>query len=299
MYIYILHSMPKISSLLVAKPQIISLFENLKQGSLQQADLKDLLSTNRSTWKIAPSTSVRQFSNFLVQQGILQMTELQFPRRTFLRYSKPTCSILELAASISKNTYISHYSAIQIHDLSEQIPKTVYTNTEQGKKFIRRSVIKQKNIDLAFSRPWRISNRSAIYKDFRILWLNGMYTDNLGVASYAVPDGNDILVTDLERTLIDISVRPVYAGGIFQVLKAFKAALPRLDLDKLVSYLKKMQFIYPYHQAIGYFLEKAGMPIQEAGKLKMLGLDYDFYITHQIGNVAYSKEWRLYYPRGF
>lgn len=34
-----------------------------------------------------------------------------------------------------------------------------------------------------------------------------------------------IRVTDLERTLIDIAVRPAYSGGVFEVLEAFKNAL--------------------------------------------------------------------------
>ena len=284
---------------MAARPQIDAFFKNLRTGSFNLDDIKEILSENRTAWEISPSTSPKKFAEFLAQEGTLRIVELLFPFKRFVRYAKPACPYLEIAGSLLKNAYISHFSAVHVHDLSEQMPKTIYINTEQGKKNLSRSAMKQKNIDLAFSRPWRTSNNAARTEDYLIYWLNGMYTGNLGIIHFDYLGSHPILVTDIERTLIDITVRPVYSGGVFEVLKAYRAALSRLDMDKIITYLRKMAFVYPYHQAIGFFLSRAGMPDQETNKLREFGLHYDFYITHQIKNKIYSKEWRLYYPAGF
>lgn len=87
------------------------------------------------------------------------------------------------------------------------------------------------------------------------------------------PDGKDVDVTDLERTLIDVVVRPAYAGGINQVAQAYKQAAHRVDVDHMIKLLKNMQYVYPYHQSIGFLLERAGRTEEECRKLKKLGTE--------------------------
>jgi len=52
----------------------------------------------------------------------------------------------------------------------------------------------------------------------------GKNTNRLGVEEIAGPASETIPVTNLERTLIDIVVRPAYAGGTSQLLKAYRTA---------------------------------------------------------------------------
>jgi predicted transcriptional regulator of viral defense system len=69
----------------------------------------------------------------------------------------------------------------------------------------------------------RISQNVAGYKKYKICILNGMYTDRLGVIE-VLHNGAKISVTDIERTLIDIVVRPGYSGGVSEVLSAYNLA---------------------------------------------------------------------------
>ena len=54
--------------------------------------------------------------------------------------------------------------------------------------------------------------------------------------------------------------------------------------------------MYPYHQAIGFLMQRVGYSETDYRRLQALGLDYDFYLGHGLKEPAYSEDWRLYYP---
>lgn len=114
-----------------------------------------------------------------------------------------------------------------------------------------------------------------------------------------MPFRNIYKVSDLERTLIDISVRPFYSGGVTQVLEAFSNAKSILNTDKLYNYYSRMNFTYPYHQVIGFYLDKAGYTEKEYQKfLHHNSPEFKFYLTYNILHKEYSTKWNLYYPKG-
>ncbi len=106
-------------------------------------------------------------------------------------------------------------------------------------------------------------------------------------------------MTRLERTLIDIAVRPDYAGGIYQVLEAYKAAKDRVSVNTLIATIKKLDYIYPYHQTIGFYMERAGYDVTRTDRLLKLGTSLDFYLTYGIKDREYDSKWRLFFPKGF
>ncbi|MGB7512449.1 MAG: type IV toxin-antitoxin system AbiEi family antitoxin, partial [Pelodictyon phaeoclathratiforme] len=195
--------------------------------------------------------------------------------------------------------YLSHYTALYLHQLTEQLPKTIYVTFEQSPKEIERTILKQKDIEQAFSKPQRSSNNVAIYEGVSIYLLNGKYTGNEGVMTMEHPKEGTLIVTNLERTLIDIAVRPAYSGGIGEVLKAYENARENISVNKLNAMLSRLDFTYPYHQAIGFYMEKAGYRDSLLNLLKKRGFQYDFYLTYAMQETEYSETWKLYYPKGF
>src|SRR3954464_3632959 len=110
--------------------------------------------------------------------------------------------------------------------------------------------------------------------------ISGKNTNRLGVDEIAGSASESLQVTNLERTLIDIVVRPAYAGGTSQVRKAYRAAKDRMSVDRLLAILRKLDYLYPYHQAIGFLMQKTGYSEENCAKLRALGLDHDFYLAH-------------------
>ncbi len=103
-------------------------------------------------------------------------------------------------------------------------------------------------------------------------------------------------MTSLERTLIDIAVRPAYSGGVGEVEKAYERAKETVSVNKLNAMLKKLKFIYPYHQAIGFYMEKAGYRDAQLNLMKAHPFEFDFYLNYVMQEREYAPTWRLYYP---
>lgn len=242
----------------IAEKDIISFFDNNNQKVFLYTELSKILEDNKDFWRLPINLSVKKFIDLLMGTKILKSYKFEFPNKKILRFSWGDVSDFLLIQSLFKNSYFSHYTAMFFNNLTNQIPKTIYLNFEQAKKNVRKEEMLQKNIDIAFSRQARTSNNIAIFGNYRICILNGKHTNNLGVTEFKTQKAENLFVTGIERTLIDITVRPSYAGGVYEVLQAYKLASTKVSINKLVAILKEIDYTYPYHQAIGFYLEKSG-----------------------------------------
>jgi hypothetical protein len=284
----------------IAKPDIVKLFEDHPNHVFKRSQIEEILQKNRDFWRLTQSMTANEFLDFLLNKTKMKAVKLDFPSRPETRYVWDDVSAYQLALSLKPNSYLTHYGAMFLHDLTEQIPKTIYLNFEQPVKYNSGVDLEQKKIDWAFRQKARVSNNIASYGEQRICILNGRDTGHLGVINQYDEYGKEIKVTSVERTLIDITVRPFYSGGVFEVLNAYRLAKGRFSINKMLAMLKKLNYIYPYHQAIGFYMAKSEVYkdsfIKYFNKFEM---KYDFYLTYQMKDCEYSKEWRLYFPNGF
>ena len=284
----------------IAKKDIIAEFDKSGRNIFAYLDISAILEKSRRFWRLPVGLTVREFVNLLLLYTGLKKVDFDFPIRRITRFTWGDVSALSLALSVENNSYFTHYTAMFLHNLTEQFPKTVYVNFEQSEKARSHATLSQSNIDRAFTGAARTSGNSAIFEDYKICVVNGQFTGKLGVMEIVPAAEERLQVTDMERTLIDIAVRPFYAGGVYEVLNAYRKAAGSVSVNKLAARLRKLNYIYPYHQAIGFYLQRAGVYKEtQVELLKQFDLQYDFYLTHEIKETEYSKEWRLYYPRGF
>lgn len=292
----------KKSKLQNAAPRIFRYFEQLPLKVHRHSDLAKQLDARRHEWELPASFGTQRFIRFLIEAGRLSEIVFPFPRpyRREVRYIWGDVSLYEVAQTLKPNSYFSHYTAVKFHGLTEQLPKTTYLNVEQPNPSVSTGSLTQKAIDTAFRRPARTSGNIAETRDFRVCIISGKNTGNLGVVTRAViPEAGPLRFTTLERTLIDAAVRPSYAGGVFEVLKAYELAKPTVAMKELAMMLEELAYTYPYHQAIGYYLERAGHSAAELDVLRKLPMEFDFYLTHQMSQTDYVKQWRLFVPKGF
>ena len=292
--------MARPSRLTVSKKDIFSLFDGSPKKVYSQSELAGILSQNRTFWRLAERTSANEFISFLAQQGRLQIHTFLATAyaRKLIRYSWGDASKYELALSIQARGYLSHATAIALHGLTDLIPEGLYLNVEQSPKPIAHGALTQRGIDQAFSRKQRQSNLVYETDGWATTIISGKNTNRLAVESVDGPSSERLQVTDLERTLIDIVVRPAYSGGIFQVFRAYQSAKSRFSTNRLIATLKKLDYVYPYHQAIGFLMERAGYDQKRYEMLRKLGVKYNFYLVHGMHKPLFSEKWKLFYPDG-
>lgn len=104
--------------------------------------------------------------------------------------------------------------------------------------------------------------------------------------------------TSLERTLIDCVVRSQYAGGIQAVAGVLPQAIGSVSAAEIARLLALTKYTYPYHQSLGFLLERAGMPTNELEPLRSTPARFKFYLDYGMKQPAYDAGWKIYYPAG-
>lgn len=287
------------SSLEIARPRILGFFDDQGSAVYRPRELRLLFEKERDKWGLVPSVTHKRFLEFLETNGTFRILKLEsddYKAQTRFLWGMP--SPFQIALSLGKHAYLSHGTAVFLHGLTDLIPKTIYVNDEQSPKGRATGSLSQDRLDMAFSRHQRKSKYIFKWDKSRATLISGKHTGQLEVTPIPGPGSDALPATKLERTLIDIVVRPAYAGGVSQVLEAYRGAIDRISVNVLIATLKKLGYVYPYHQSVGFLMERAGFPEKRWRRLQKLGLDFDFYLQHGIKEPEYDDRWRLFYPKG-
>jgi predicted transcriptional regulator of viral defense system len=291
----------RVSNLERARSKIQSYFSNGDRKAYTTLDLQEIFHENHSSWRLAASTSYNKFVDFLcVDTDILRLTRLVHTSSGAIKkvYTNSEASNYDIICTIKKSGYLSYLSALVIHELTLQSPKTFYISDEIHKNYSTNSSLTQANVDKAFSKVQRKS--SNIYKEEKtgdryVFIEKKENSHDIGILKNGL---SRFPVSDLERTLIDCTVRPQYSGGIFSVLEAFKNARKKIDINKMIHYLDELNYIYPYHQLIGFYLDRSGYSMGDLDLLKRRVTKLKFYITYNLNKKVLDKKWNIYYPEG-
>jgi hypothetical protein len=281
-------------------PQIIEAhFESLTQRTFSYSGLLTIFNSMRSSWNLPRSMGPKAFIEMLVRKTKLSQVKLRsanYP--SLLRYTWGTPRPLSVALSIKHAAYCSHSSAMWIHGLGAA-PGEIYVNSEQSEKSAAPVVLTQAAIDRAFRNQQRRSKLIYKLNEVKIVVLNGKNTGRLEVEIAKAPSGEYVDVTSLERTLVDSVVRPAYAGGVPNILEAFRLARERASVNKLLHALKLLDHAYPFHQSIGFYMKKSGYSTADQETVKRLPMPFNFYTGYGMKDPAFDTDFKVFYDQSF
>jgi predicted transcriptional regulator of viral defense system len=205
----------------------------------------------------------------------------------------------DIAATLRSSAYFSHSTAAYLNGLTKTLPSILFLNLEQSEKpKSSNGALTQASLDRAFFGKQRQSKLFYTYESLTVTMLSGKKTGRLGVESIAASNGRSFFATNLERTLVDLTVRPAYAGGIKAALECFRVAKARVSMEKLLQILDQLDYLYPYAQAIGFLAQRAGFSEADLHRLKDRISSLKFYLVHGMRNPAYDETWRIHHPTG-
>lgn len=232
----------RLSSLYIAKPLIIKHFESSRQKIFTYTEIEVILKNRRKDWQLSKTLSIPKFIEFLLKETGLSTHSINLPFRPLHFYSwgqpgKSIFSFFEIAMAIRPKGYLSHYSAAYYHKITanNKVNK-IYVNEEQPLKTSPMSSLAQDRIDKAFANKVRVSNNKANFEEITFVSLSSKYTNYAGVIKKRLPGlFKPFFVTNLERTLIDVTVRPAYSRGVIEVLRAYRLAAKNVKVDKVIQ----------------------------------------------------------------
>jgi predicted transcriptional regulator of viral defense system len=123
--------------------------------------------------------------------------------------------------------FISYYTALQLHGLAQQAARQYYLSTTKvtGRVNYHGNEI-----------------RAVVLKKARFFGFEKKAYGN-----------EEIIVADLERTILDVLNRPEYAGGYEEILRSF-LGLENVDWDRLLVYAERMGETILFNR-LGYVLD--------------------------------------------
>lgn len=275
-------------------------FDNRPEKVFPQSELFSLLSLAPAVhpeWNLPRSMTQQGFVDLLLHRTEMSKIELasaDYP--SLIRYAWSDPVPVLVALSIKRAGFLSHASAMWIHGIGDD-ENPIYVNVEQSPKPPSRKLLTQESIDRAFRSEQRQSRLIYKYRGTTIVILSGKNSGKLGVELFKTSSGEEVGATSLERTLVDIAVRPAYGGGIVNVLEAFRRSRGRVSAANLLRILKTLDYAYPYHQSIGLYMKLAGYEKDDQNLMRGVCQTFNFYLAHGSGDIAFDEDFKVFFPK--
>lgn len=210
-----------------------------------------------------PANQVRKiFSNLAKRKQIIRLRRGLYVSSWFLSADQKDIHPFVVSAYLIRPSAISHWSALQQHGLTEQIPQVITASTP--KKVVTPSMRSAKT-----KSPKHMFEIAGIhYKYIQIQTKHFFGTEKLWLDEQFL-----IHITDKERTLLDLFVYSKMFGGMGEVLGILENALPEIDTRKLVMYAIKYEQ-KAVAKRVGWALEYFGVSGKQLTSLLKVPIRY-------------------------
>ncbi len=165
--------------------------------------------------------------------------------------------------------YLSHYSALDIHEMTTQPLMTVYITT-----------------------PKRRKEANVLGANFRFLYANPPKL--WGIEDVWVKPTEKVKVSDLERTIVDCLDNPKLCGGISELAKGLWVKRSEIDYSKLEKYIGRFGS-KAVAKRLGFLLELYGIGGEQTVKKlrKFVTASFVLLDSSLPATGKYKSSWRI------
>lgn len=239
------------------------LFEEQDQRIIKLEDVAQVLGISKRYASKVVHTLTRKNAFEKIKAGLY----VRFPASIVINKGIYQEDPILIARVLRKDYFLSYYTALRLHGLSQQIAKVFYVSNmeDSGKISYHANII-------------------------QLVRLSPQHFFGMTHQEYS---GQEILVSDKERTLLDVINRPEYSGGWVEVIECLRNA-KGIDWDKLHKYLLRFK-MKSLIQRGGYIFEALKDEINVPGKfLNALCEEVSpniYYFKKGIGKL--NKRWNV------
>jgi predicted transcriptional regulator of viral defense system len=228
---------------------------------LREADLYYVSAATLAALLDVPRARAYAMLRGLADQGLVQPVEAGKYVVLGLEPERVLADPFYVATRIVYPSYVSYWSALHFHNLTEQVPRTVFVAT----------TLRHSPVD---------------FNGARFVYVHLMPHKFFGYQRE--PGDLPVLVADVEKAIVDSLDQLRYAGGLSEVAKAIAQAGDRLDLEQIVEYASRMQN-RSLCSRLGYLLQLMNRPVDG------LNISLSFVLLDPAAKAAgpYDHRWRV------
>lgn len=219
-----------------------------------------------------PEMNHRVAIKYLLKTGYLELIK----KGVYLNKAFQSPDKFILATKTVFDGIVGYHSALELHGLAQSTYNTVHIITDK---------------------PYNV-------KSFTVYGINYMpVKQDVSFGKTKVIRGSEeVIATDIERTLIDCVDKLKYAGGLEEYFKSISTE-NYINEKKIIKYLKKYDKVALYHK-VGFVLEyfKNKWHITDytlKSLLSGISLLNTVYLDPANKEIKYNSKWNLYVPKNF
>lgn len=231
------------------------------------------------------------FYSKLLEDGLISYT-VTFRDIQKIRYTlNKEFNIYDFAYSLENKSFFPMFTSLNIQGLSNYRNNFVFISRERKERnnFISRSLT-QDAIDKAFTRNPRRTKAYDVINGYNLVLLESNNTEGIGIINY-----NGYRVSSINRAFIEIISNIHYFISPNNVINEFKIIKNKLDIDEILKIIEKFDFVYPYYQLAGYYLEEIGFTKNELFKFYSKKSDLIFYTIKNKKKYEFNEYWNIKY----
>ena len=262
-----------------------------KKGFFSINDITSILDELKEENLVSNSLTQNDFYLKLLDDGLVAHT-ITIRDIEKIRYTlNKEFNIYDFVYSLEKNGFFSMFTSLNIQGLTNFRDNFIFISKERMKRVNFNSKdITQEAIDKAFTnKPRRTKAHDTIY-NYNVVILESNNTQEIGIIKY-----KGYKISSINRAFVEIISNIQYSKTPDDVIYEFKNLKDKLDINEIFNIIEKFDFVYPYYQLAGYYLEKIGFLKEELSKFFNKKTDLIFYTIKNKEKYTLDEYWAIKY----